>query len=92
MINVSLFLIEDNATLTNSLSLVNLQGELARPHFFVLDWGKSLPKLHQALFEVIPSIRRIFLNSSFPLKPKQPNSLMVGPMKPFQGPTPVKQR
>jgi hypothetical protein len=62
---------------------------LPTPSFFLLDRGKSLPRLHKALIGAKASSLGITLKLGFPLKPAQPDSTAVGPMKPLQGPTPV---
>jgi len=64
-------------------------GSLPTPNFFLLDRGKSLPRLHKARIEARASRLGMTLKLGFPLKPKWPDSIAVGPMKPLQGPTPV---
>jgi len=59
------------------------------PTFFLPDRGKSPPRLHKAHIEARMTSLGITLKPSLPLKPTQPNSIAVGPMKPLQGPTSV---
>jgi hypothetical protein len=61
------------------------------PQFFLPDLGESLHGLRKAHVEAMASRLGITLKPRFPLKPTQPNSIAVGPMKPPQGPTPVGQ-
>ncbi len=55
---------------------------------FLLDRDKSLPRLHKARIEAKATRLGMTLKPGFSLNPLQPNSKAVGPMKPFQGPTP----
>ena len=67
------------------------KNSLPTPFFFLLDRSKSLSRLHKARTEAKASSLEITLELGFPLKPVQPNSIAVGPMKPLQGPTPVEK-
>ncbi len=69
-------------------------GSLPIPNFCLPDRGKSLPRLHKARIEARASRASrlgMTLKPGLPLTPKQPNPIVVGPTKPLQGPTPVRQ-
>jgi len=59
--------------------------------FVLLDRGKSLPRLHKAHIDAKASSLGITLKPAFPLRPTQPNSIAVRPMKPPQGSTLVEK-